>query len=249
MKTVITYKNADLDCVASAYAYSEYLNKKGIESNYFISGIVQKEVNIVCDLFGIRLQNNQDDISNNEIIVVDTNTYESIDFIDSKQIIQIIDHHPRSNDIYENASIEIEQIGAVCTIIAEKFEKDKIKLSRESAILLYFGIISNTINLKSNVTTTRDIEIVNWLKKQCSEIDDSIVDKIFEEKSNFDIKDLRRMMEVEEKFVLGDDELIIGQLELVNAKDFKKKNKNEIDKILLRKEIKKHLKHVFMLKY
>ncbi len=57
------------------------------------------------------------------------------------------------------------------------------------------------------------------------------------------------MMEVEEKFVLGDDELIIGQLELVNAKDFLKKNKNEIDKILLRKEIKKHLKHVFMLKY
>ena len=30
-KIVVTYENADLDCVASAYAYSEYLNKKGSE--------------------------------------------------------------------------------------------------------------------------------------------------------------------------------------------------------------------------
>ncbi len=26
-KIVVTYKNADLDCVASAYAYAEYLSK------------------------------------------------------------------------------------------------------------------------------------------------------------------------------------------------------------------------------
>lgn len=28
-KIVVTYNNADLDCVASAYAYAEYLNKTG----------------------------------------------------------------------------------------------------------------------------------------------------------------------------------------------------------------------------
>lgn len=34
-KIVVTYKNADLDCVASAYAYSEFLTKKGISEINF----------------------------------------------------------------------------------------------------------------------------------------------------------------------------------------------------------------------
>jgi nanoRNase/pAp phosphatase (c-di-AMP/oligoRNAs hydrolase) len=49
-KIVITYKNSDLDCLASAYAYSEYLNKTGYQASYYVSGQVQKEVCIVCEL-------------------------------------------------------------------------------------------------------------------------------------------------------------------------------------------------------
>ncbi len=45
-KMVITYKNADLDCVASAYAYSKFLNKRGYKANYYISGEVQSEVTL-----------------------------------------------------------------------------------------------------------------------------------------------------------------------------------------------------------
>ena len=55
-KIVVTYKNADLDCVASAYAYAEYLTKMGINSSYYISGLVQDEVNIVCKIFNILLK-------------------------------------------------------------------------------------------------------------------------------------------------------------------------------------------------
>ena len=156
----------------------------------------------------------------------------SIDFVDSKNIIEIIDHHPRSNDIFENAIIEIEQIGAVCTIITEKFKNNNINISRNSALLLYYGIVSNTINFNSNVTTEKDVKMANWLKKQCSEINDSLISKIFTEKSKVDINDLRRAMEVEEKFVLGSNELIIGQLEITNAKLYLKKYKSKIDKIL-----------------
>ena len=47
------------------------------------------------------------------------------------------------------------------------FKYNNIELSRESAILLYYGIISNTINLKSKVTTARDISILNYLKEYC----------------------------------------------------------------------------------
>ena len=221
-----------MDCVASAYAYSEFLNKKGEKANYFISGMVQSEVDIVCSMFNIKLANVIKKVEDEQVIVVDINTYSSIDFVNIEQVIEVIDHHPKSSDVFRNAVVDIEQIGAVCTIIAERYKKDNISISRESAILLYYGIISNTVNLNSKVTTPRDIDMCEWLKKQCVEIDDNLISKIFEEKSKFDIQDLRRMMEVEEKFILGNDELIIGQLELTDAKKFLRKYKTNIDSIL-----------------
>lgn len=234
-KIVVTYKNADLDCVASAYAYAEYLTKTGSTASYYINGLVQDEVNIVCDIFNILLSNKVQEIGNEDIIVVDTNTLSSIDYVKPQNIVEFIDHHPNSGDIQfcENAVLRLYEVGAVCTIIAEMFKENNIDISRESAILLYYGIISNTINLKSKVTTQEDINILEWLKQQCNEINEELIAKIFKEKSKFDIQHLRRFMEVEEKFVLNNDEMIIGQLEITNALEFFDKYKNNIDEIIL----------------
>lgn len=234
-KIVVTYNNADLDCVASAYAYAEYLNKIGEKASYYISGIVQDEVGIVCKMFNISLNNKVKEINNEDIIVVDTNTLSSVNYVKPQNIIEFIDHHPNSGDIKfcQNATLKLYEIGAVCTIIAEMFRDNNIDISRESAILLYYGIISNTVNLKSNTTTKRDISILTWLSQQCNEINSKAITMIFEEKSKIDIKYLRRFMEVEEKFVLNNDEMIIGQLEITNALEFLEKYKSNIDKIIL----------------
>lgn len=56
-KIVITYNNPDLDGVASAYAYSEYLTKTGYNASYYVKGTVQSEVDIVCNIFNIKLTN------------------------------------------------------------------------------------------------------------------------------------------------------------------------------------------------
>lgn len=231
-KVVVTYTNADLDCLASAYAYAEYLNKQGENANYYISGQLQKEVDIVCSLFDIELHNNIEEIGDRQVVVVDTNTLSSVSFVNPKQIVEVIDHHPESGDKFENATIDIQQIGAVCTMIAEKYKEKEIEISRESAILLYYGIVSNTVNFNSKVTTDRDREMAAWLKTQCMEIDDELIHRIFMEKSQFDMKDLRVAMEVEEKFQLGADELIIGQLEITDAKEFVKEHEEEINDII-----------------
>lgn len=231
-KIVVTYTNADLDCVASAYAYSEYLNKQGDKADYYISGKVQREVDIVCSLFDIKLHNEIDKIQDEQVIVVDTNTLSAVSFVSPNQIIEVIDHHPESGDKFENAVVDIQQLGAVCTMIAERFKESEIDISRETAILLYYGIVSNTVNFNSKVTTERDKNIALWLKTQCKEIDDELISRIFEEKSKFDIKDLRLAMEVEEKFKLGKDEIIIGQLEITDAKEFVKRYEEEITEII-----------------
>ena len=248
MKIVVTYTNADLDCVASAYAYAEYLTKTGTQAIYYISGLVQNEVNIVCNLFNILLENKVKEIKNEEIIVVDTNTLASIDYVKPENIVEIIDHHPNSGDIKfcENAILKLYEVGAVCTIIAEMFKDNNINISRESAILLYYGIISNTVNLKSKVTTRRDLDILDWLKQQCKDINESLIEKIFEEKSKFDIQNLRRVMEIEEKFVLKDDEMIIGQLEITNVLEFLSKHQSSIDETINNVLAEYNVKYVFV---
>lgn len=231
-KIVATYTNADLDCVASSYAYAEYLKKQGDNANYYISGKVQKEVDVVCSLFNIDLYNESEEISDKQVIVVDTNTLSAVNFVSPKQIIEVIDHHPESGDKFENAVVDIQQIGAVCTMIAERFKENNIEISRDSAILLYYGIVSNTVNFNSKVTTERDRNMASWLKTQCKEIDDDLISHIFEEKSKFDIKDLRLAMEVEEKFKLGKDEIIIGQLEITDAKKFLETYEEDINGVI-----------------
>lgn len=245
---VVTYKNADLDCTASAYAYAEYLTKTGIAASYYISGPVQREVNIVCELFNILLSNKVKKIDNEDIIVVDTNTLSSVDYVKPQNIIEIIDHHPDSGDIKycERAVLKLHEVGAVCTIIAEKFKENNIDISREAAILLYYGIISNTVNLKSKVTTKKDIDMLKWLKNQCNEIDEKLIIKIFEEKSKFDIKDLRRVLEIEEKFVLNTDDMIIGQLEITNAVETLSKYKENINEVIKDVYEQYNVKYIFV---
>jgi len=248
-KIVVTYTNADLDCVASAYAYAEYLTKMGTKATYYISGSVQNEVNIVCRLFNILLENKVKEINNEDIIVVDTNTLTSIDYVKPENIVEIIDHHPNSGDIKycKRAVLKLYEVGAVCTIIAEMFKEKNINISRESAILLYYGIISNTVNLKSEVTTEKDVEILNWLKNQCKEINEKLIVKIFEEKSKIDITKLRQTMEIEERFVLDQNNaIIIGQLEITNALDFLNKYKNKIDDIISEVYNEYQVKYVFI---
>ena len=57
MKKIVTsYHEPDLDGVSSMYAYSEYLNKQGIDCGYYISGKQKQEVDIVCEIFDIKLE-------------------------------------------------------------------------------------------------------------------------------------------------------------------------------------------------
>lgn len=236
-KLVITYRNADLDCLASAYAYAEFLKKLGEDAGYFIIGNMLKEVDIVCSMFNIELDRSKMNTDGKQIVVVDTNIIDEADSVLPEQVVEVIDHHPKSGDVFENAIVDIQPIGAVCTMIAERYKDNNIEISRESAILLYYGIILNTVNFNAKITNERDKKMALWLKDQCTEISDKYIRTIFEEKSKFDIKDLRNVMEVEKKFILGNDILIIGQLEITDARDFVKKHSEDM------KEIMEHVKN------
>lgn len=249
MRRIITsYNNPDLDGVSAMYAYSEYLNKLGIENKYYIHGTPKREVKIVCDMFNIKLNNVKQIEADDKIIIVDTNNLEEVPFVDHNNIIEIIDHHSvnESSKKCKNAQIQIERIGAVATLIAEKFKNNNFSISRQSAILLYYGIISNSINLKANITSKKDIEMARWLEKQCNEISKEKIRKIFELKSKIEKENLREEMEAEIVFKYKNKSVTIAQLELVDVKDFLSEYETDITSILKQIKKQKSLDYIFI---
>ena len=122
-------------------------------------------------------------------------------------------------------------IGAAATLVAERFKNNNIDISRESAILLYNGIISNTMNLKISMTTQKDKEMAHWLKQKYPEITEEKTRAIFIKKSEITDR-LREEMEVEFK-----DEFItiswsMGQLEIANVEEFLNRNEEKVRAIL-----------------
>ena len=250
MKKIIvtSYINPDLDGIAASYAYAEYFEKTGQLASYCFEGQPKKEVSIVCNLFDISLTScniGKEDY----ITIVDTNTIKDFpSFVDINNVVEIIDHHVPSQDTpkFLNAKVQIELIAAVATLIAERFYENNIPISRNSAILLYYAIISNSINLHSQNTSSKDIEMLKWLSSQCSEINERYIKKIFEEKSEIDESHLREEREADYILEIGNKKLIIAQLEIVDAMNFLSTSKIAIENILNSILEEKQLDYIFL---
>lgn len=248
-RIVTSYEEPDLDGVSSMYAYAEYLNKIGVPSGYYIKGQPKKEVGIVCDLFQVQLEGEEHIEPEQEVVIVDTNNFsEVVTFLDPNQVVEIIDHHARSNSCYQcqNARVQIESLGAVATLIAEKFKEGELPISRESAILLYYGIISNSINLKASITAPKDIEMCKWLEKQCDEITQEKIREIFTLKSKVEDAELRREMEAEVGFNYRGKRMTIAQLEVANIEGFLEKKEEKVIEVLKQVKKEKCLDYIFI---
>ena len=233
-KVVTTYINPDMDGIALMYAYVEFLMKKGEKASCYFEGTMKKEAEIVLNRFNIKLDSINKIEDDDQIILVDTNYISEISKeIKKENIVEIIDHHNRNSWLNENNNIkiQIELIGAASTLVAERFKNENVKISRESAILLYYGIISNTMNLKIKLTSQKDIEMANWLKQQTPEITDEVTTQIFIEKSQIG-DSLREEMEVEFKDQFMSISWSMGQLEVANVDEFLNKYERDIRNVL-----------------
>lgn len=233
-KIVTTYINPDMDGISLMYAYTEFLRKKGEKAEYYFEGTMKKEAEIVLNKFNIKLDNAMRIENEDKIVLVDTNYLTEIPkAIKKENIVEIIDHHNKDSWLNDrnDIKVQIELIGAAATLVAERYKNENIKISREAAILLYYGIISNTMNLKIKLTSQKDIEMANWLKQQTPEITDEITTQIFVEKSQIG-DSLREEMEVEFKDQFMSISWSMGQLEVANVDEFLNKYEQDIRNVL-----------------
>jgi manganese-dependent inorganic pyrophosphatase len=231
-KTLVTcYVNPDLDGVAGATAYAEFLNKKDGNTVVGIIGEPHDEVKYILDRFKIPYPMsipNADDFE--KVILVDASDLIGLEEkIAPEKVIEIIDHRKINEaDKFVNAKAQIELVGAAATLVAEKFIENEVEISKESAILLLGAIISNTLNFKGTVTTDRDRKAAEYLNK-VARLDDNFWKELFTAKSDLSGSKLAERMRGDFAwFVIGKKKVGIAQIEIIGAEKLVTERGDEI---------------------
>ena len=154
-------KYIDIDAYASIIAYRELLKTQGHRATASSLSVLNQSIpQLILDL---KYQLDPADTPNGaKYIVLDTSNPDFFDErVTSDNLIEIIDHHTGFEDYwrnYPNIKTDIEFIGSVCTIIYERIISSGCAeiLDTDLCKLLVAGILDNTLNLKSSITTDRD---------------------------------------------------------------------------------------------
>jgi len=225
-KIVVTssQRYTDIDGLACALAYRE------IESNVrvVLPGPLNQSVtptikswplNFMTELIPGEYQFIVMDISDPEWMA---------NFAKEGKIIKIYDHRFGFEGYWKDRlgeNAKIEPVGACATLIWEEFKKKAKVPGKTSANLLYTAIISNTLNFKSSVTTTRDIKAIKELKPFTS-LPSDWTKKYYQEVEAGIYQDPIGSVLGDSK---GDGRYLIGQIELWDSRNFINKHLKEIE--------------------
>lgn len=219
---VTSYKNPDLDGVASSIALSAYLKTtKGLSAKPIIFGNLNSETNFVLDLLGLpHPQSFSTKCAPTDVVyLVDTHHLNQVnENVPPECVVQIYDHHPAGNpDAFPNAEIVNEKVGAVATLLAEKFRDENVPLDTNLSVLLYAAIVSNTLDFTAPPTAERDYKAADWLSNQTA-IPSDLVDQMFQARSNFDALTTQELLSGDYKeFDFSDVKVGISQIEGVGV--------------------------------
>jgi manganese-dependent inorganic pyrophosphatase len=245
---VTCYVNPDLDGVAGAIGYAEFLSKTGHVAEVGIMGEPHDEARYVLDRFHFPYPISIANADNyDEVIVVDVSDLIGLEGnIAPEKVIELIDHRQvHEAKKFSNAKVQIELVGAAATLIAEKFIQNNVAISKESATLIYSAIISNTLNFQGSVTTDRDREAAQWLN-QTAQLPEAFWKELFAAKSDLSGSKLAERIEGDFAwFVLGDKKVGIAQLEIIGAKKLIDERGGEIIQVLNKIKDDMHLDYIF----
>jgi manganese-dependent inorganic pyrophosphatase len=225
----------DLDALACAIAYAELLNAQGKAAVVGTTGEPHEEVKYVFDRFGFKNPDLLVDADGyDEIILVDKSDLMGIeDKINPEKVIEVIDHRKvHQAEKFPNAKVQIELVGAAATLIAEKFMKDDMAISKNSAILLFSAIISNTLNFKGTLTTARDVSAAAWLNRTAG-LPDDFWKEMFLAKSDLSGGKLAERVRGDLIwFEAAGKKVGIAQIEMIGAKKLTYERSDDIVRIL-----------------
>ena len=227
-------KYIDIDAYASMMAYRELL--KIIDNNNVIASTTAALNQSVPPLI-LDLKYSLDepiDNGNDKYILLDVS---NPDFFDEQvrpdKIIEIIDHHAGFEQYwakYPNIKTQIEFIGSVCTLVYEKIIQSRHVeiLDTDLCKLLVAGILDNTLNLKTSITTDRDRSAYNELLR-LGKVPEDFYKEYFSACEAEITKDFEKAIKDDLKIEkAGTLPEVIGQMIVLNLDNFDQEKMNEI---------------------
>lgn len=246
---ITSYVNPDLDGIAGAIGYGEFLQKMGKNVVVGIIGEPQEEARYVLDRFKIpypRQIPNADAFD--EVILLDASDLNGLEGkIAPEKVIELIDHRKvHEAHKFPNAKAQIELVGASAALVAEKFVQANLDISEESAILISAAIISNTLNFNGTVTTERDKKAFEWLNR-VAKLPDDFWKELFTAKSDLSGPKLAERIKGDfALFVLGGKKVGIAQIEMLGATKMVAERSAEINALLRRIKADMNLEYIFL---
>ncbi|MBR3324023.1 DHH family phosphoesterase [Candidatus Saccharibacteria bacterium] len=218
-------KYIDIDAYASIIAYRELLKKQG--NNATASTLATLNQSIPPFILKLKYHlDSTEAVKDTKYIVLDTSNPEFFDKrVTTENLTEIIDHHTGFEDYwkkYPNIKTQIEFIGSVCTIIYERIIASGHKniLDADLCKMLVAGILDNTLNLKSSITTDRDRIAYEQLMK-IGELSDDYYAKYFTACESEILKDYTRAIKDDIKIEkVGTLPEVIGQMVVLNIDNF-----------------------------
>ena len=222
---VFGHQNPDTDSICSSLIASN-LEKELGNINQVIScrlGPLNKESKFALEYFGFEPPTLITKASEaDEVILVDhNNPGQSAKDIKQAKVVKIIDHHGLAGfSSPEPIYILTEPVGCCCTVLYKLYKDNDITISKEIAGLMLSAIISDTVLLRSQTTTQRDVKTANKLAKiagvNLEEYGKMLLTKGTEIS---DISDKDLVFQDSKEFGVGNEKIQISQINSYNVKD------------------------------
>ncbi len=212
---VISYVNPDADGVVSSLAVAFSKRQSGVDCRAVYMGKLDKETIFILNACGLEppceILVIPDD---GDIVLVDTHHLSQLPRgLDPARVVEIFDHHPGGDaQAFPKAHIQNESVGAVCTLLSEKFRivgMVPVGLARAMA----FAIASNTLAFTAPSTTVRDEKEFRWLS-EIAPVSPEDINKMLLARSDFDDQSDAELIRSNAKvFVISGRRVLLVQIE------------------------------------
>jgi len=161
-----------------------------------------------------------------KLILVDHNELsQAVQGADEVEIIEIIDHHRIGALVTQQPILfRNEPVGSTSTIVADCFFRGGVEMPRGIAGLLLAGIVSDTLNLTSPTTTSRDAEILKQLELLSSVNAREFTEKLFASGSLLTLKSAPQAIQTDcKEYAENHVKFSVAQIEEIGFEQFWKR--------------------------
>lgn len=230
---------ADVDVLACAVAYAELLRLEGKDAVAVVSPNFTASVTPTVRTWGGEYATTyepQDD----DFVLVDLSVPKYVArFVDMERIREVYDHHffGQEQHWYDTLGTDahIEHVGACATLIWEQAVARGFSdtLSLASKRILCAAIVSNSLNLTASVTDPRDHTALADLVPR-AELPADWIASYFAEQEHYLGQHLEKLLDADTKnqSLENTGVIVIGQLELWNARPFIERNREVLERTL-----------------